>query len=162
MVPKCKITECGYVCTYIHVCKYVWRYKCTYIYVEVYILSSNTKNQWILYLNPPCIFQVKMKTWETKSGCKAGNPLGKKSGELILKRFIGCFFLLWKSWIGNSGAASPKPCPESAPACQGMWWEKPFNAHADLSPAARLPATAGRRMWRSWDGCGICGQNPPY
>lgn len=96
-----------------------------YKHVEVHILSSNTKNQCRLHLNPVYIFQGKIKIWETKSVCQAGNPLGKKPRELILQRFIHCFFLLWKRWMRNWGAASPKPCPKSASTCQGCGGKSP-------------------------------------
>lgn len=45
------------VYTYIHISKYGGKNVRIYKHVEVYILSSNTKNQCMLYLNSPCIFQ---------------------------------------------------------------------------------------------------------
>lgn len=73
----------------------------------------------------------------------------QSSGEKarrVDKRLIHCFFLLWKCWIGNSGAASPKACTRSTPACQGgMWWEETFSFHADPAPSTSLFATAGKK-----------------
>lgn len=60
---------------------YIYIYK----HVEVHTLSSNTKNECILHLNLAHIFQVRIKTWETKSVCRAGNPLGKSQESWYLR-----------------------------------------------------------------------------
>lgn len=77
------------ICVCIHTYIYISMYACVnvhiYKHLEVHILSSNTKNQCILNLNPVCIFQVKMKTWEPKRACRAGNPLGKSQETWYLR-----------------------------------------------------------------------------
>lgn len=138
---------CVYLSVYINTQIYKCRYNVhTREHVGVHILSSNTKNQGILQLNAVCNFPVKIKIWQRNSVCRASNPLGKKPEELILERLIHCFFLLWKCWMGTSGAASPKACTESTPAWQGgMWMEETFSSHAGPAPSTSLSAASGKK-----------------